>query len=584
MLINLLKKIKTIDYINNIPIEIIILVIVAASPCFLFNIMPLGIDNAANSGRIFLLAECIKKLDFPIYVNHNTFNGYGSLDFIFYPYGSIILPSLIQILTNNLILTTNIYISLIIIVQIYIVYISTKCIFNDNNTSTVSAILFILSYINIWNIYYRGGYYEALAISFIPLTIAGVYKTFYSSKFEDKSIYVVVGITGILQAHVVTSVFYIVMLMLILVFTLPMYIKKIKLLFKNITIILLLNIWYIYPFIKSYIVENINISTNMQLLPIQSVLGIFNKIPMTIHSISLNPIQIYKAFENTFSLTELVLVLIYISLLFIRIKSVDTDLTYNYAFRFSIFMFFVFILHCINYTQCFVKFCNLFFLNKFFALEQFNYRELERAMPFYVFSISPMIVDIFNTKVRRIILILILALTSSYIFAQQFLDPSNNYFIRKDSKYLLYTVNSNKEIYDIIHNNWMIADYIPSSYDGTELLKKIDTNCNIDNVIIEEKKCEFDFLSDNNVKKSFILPYFKYYGYKAYLNGEKYNGISEHNGKIELTTNLQNGHFKIEYKKPIDFLVSFYISFCFIICILIYRVISWRRKVNVQKY
>ena len=110
MLINLLKKIKTIDYINNIPIEIIILVIVAASPCFLFNIMPIGIDNGPNAGRIILLAERIKNFDFPIYVNFDTFKGYGSLDFVFYPYGSIIIPALIQIITNNIIFTTNIYI------------------------------------------------------------------------------------------------------------------------------------------------------------------------------------------------------------------------------------------------------------------------------------------------------------------------------------------------------------------------------------------------------------------------------------------------------------------------------------------
>ena len=103
MLINLLKKIKTIDYINNIPIEIIILVIVAASPCFLFNIMPIGIDNGPNAGRIILLAERIKNFDFPIYVNFDTFKGYGSLDFVFYPYGSIIIPALIQIITNNII-------------------------------------------------------------------------------------------------------------------------------------------------------------------------------------------------------------------------------------------------------------------------------------------------------------------------------------------------------------------------------------------------------------------------------------------------------------------------------------------------
>ncbi len=587
MLINLLKKIKTIDYINNIPIEIIILVIVAASPCFLFNIMPIGIDNGPNAGRIILLAERIKNFDFPIYVNFDTFKGYGSLDFVFYPYGSIIIPALIQIITNNIIFTTNLYIFFIILFQTYIVYISTNCIYEDKNISIVSSILFTLSYSNVLNIFFRAGYYEVIAISFIPLIIVGTYKTFFSYVYKDKSLYIIIGITGMLQSHVITSVFFITLLTIVFLIAFPYIIKngKFGILVRTIITSLIINLWFLYPFIKSYFIESITISNDLHFLPLQSITDIFNRIPMTFHSISFSNFRVYKSLNNLYTYTELFFLCIYIYVFASKFKRVEFKfnlLDRKYKISFIMLCFFLF--HCLNYTQFFQEIFNIEFIKKFFSLEQFNIRELERGMPFYVLAVAPVVAYIFKTRNKRLLLIVLMFATSLYIYAQQFIDPENGFSIRKTSKFLLYNVNSNDEIYDIIFDKWMITDYIPSGYDGTELSREIDTNCSIDNVVIEEKKCEFDFLSDNNVKKSFILPYFKYYGYKAYLNGEKYNGISEHNGKIELTTNLQNGHFKIEYKKPIDFLVSFYISFCFIICILIYRVISWRRKVNVQKY
>lgn len=626
-------------------------------PLLNFDIFVRCDDEIFHMIRIKTLAMEMKSLNIPLYFSGFRINGYGSADFTFYPYATLYLPALLYNISHNIIFSIKIYMMVIVALYVFLMYVSCFEITKNEKIAIIASIIWSLSYYNIWNLYSRCALGECFALAFIPLYVAGIYNLFFNN--EKKHYYIIIAMTFIIESHILTffytAISTIIFLITILIFKIikKQKLNTIRILFVDGFFVLLLNIGFLYPMIKTYILENKFYNIKYNVFNVKNIFSAFIKLPFidgnmaptTLSSLfSVGPGWVSSQLNSLSVLDGIFFVFILIIIMINLLKSreallsrllqnsfceKETNGDSNWAhtrimnlykvpskthkeylndrnMQIAIWFIIIFIIYLFLYTGIL---SNIPMLSEIFKMQQFNFRILGRGLVFFYLAFAIVVCKtVKNKNLIMGVLIVILTLNSFCTMGRHIIKSENSIYERHDGEKLvkrglditepLSLLTKEDSIIDVNNDEWILnrySDYMPINILEKNLISKEDMNKYFsgkifsDNIIISEEskgylqtKCKY--MIKENVKDGIVVfPFLAINGFRVYVNNKevkleknKYSLVS-----VDLKrdkTIKKEGAIKVEYKKPFDYMLTFYISLITYV-ILVVIVIMNKKKV-----
>ncbi len=228
--------------------------ILASVPCYL-NYLVSGHDMPFEVNRITGIASGLQAGQFPVRIHADTFSGHGYAVSVFYPEILLYIPAILYMLGMSLSASIHIYLILINVLSTGIMYFAASRIFRSKKIGLYSAIIYTMALYRLVLMYLMHGYGSATAMVFIPLVIYGFYEIMFGNTKRIR--YLVLGMSGVLQSHILSAV--ITLLFLVLAFVVCLLRirdwKRYLRILKAAGVTVLLNLWFILPFVQFYFSE-----------------------------------------------------------------------------------------------------------------------------------------------------------------------------------------------------------------------------------------------------------------------------------------------------------------------------------------
>ncbi len=228
-----------------------------------------GDDYIYHSNRIASIANEISYGHFPALYQSDSMHGAGYIALLMYGNLFLYIPALMYLLGLPLTSCCSIFTILVNAVTLAITYYCCKRIFKDPKYAFLGACLYTLSSYRITNVFLRAAMGEYLAMTFIPLVIYGFYRIYFKEERLSLSdlLPLILGLSGILESHMLSLEM---MAWFVLIFII-VYIKKTIMLIKPLVIsaiiFMLLNAFFIVPFLDTYsqplIINSVESSENI---------------------------------------------------------------------------------------------------------------------------------------------------------------------------------------------------------------------------------------------------------------------------------------------------------------------------------
>lgn len=164
---------------------------VLAGEDFLFHITRLeGIYQGMRAG------------EFPVRINSLQTGSFGNLSAAMYPQLFLYPAALLRFADISLILCYKLLITAINVGSALLSFYSVKNISKSVRMGYVAAVLYTFSLYRLTNVYFRAALGEALAMVFLPLVLWGIYEVLWGN--QKKWYLLMLGVTGVLQSHVLS--------------------------------------------------------------------------------------------------------------------------------------------------------------------------------------------------------------------------------------------------------------------------------------------------------------------------------------------------------------------------------------------
>ncbi len=234
-------------------------------PVALIASLPLGLHYLLNGQdmefhllRIEGIYEALRCGQFPVRMHPNYMEGYGYPTGIFYPELFLYFPALLRFLGMPLMHAYKWFVFAQNIATAVAAWYSGKILFQKKNSAAVFCLLYTLAPYRLINTYYRAAVGESLAMTFLPLLVAGVYLLLAENELERKTIrqavmLLVIGMTGVLQSHILSCELIAIFVVGAILFCWKRFWrKKVWLSFAvAVGITVVLNLWFLIPFISA---------------------------------------------------------------------------------------------------------------------------------------------------------------------------------------------------------------------------------------------------------------------------------------------------------------------------------------------
>lgn len=253
------RKDPVIDFIKErgfICITFVFAVLIASLPLMVKDI-PVGDDLPFHLIRIQGIADGLKSGYFPVKIHDNWFNGFGMPAGVFY--GQILLyPSaVLRVLGFPLGHTYRIYVIFVNILTVLVSYLTFQKMSKDRYFAAATAVFYTFALYRLMDIHKRSAVGEYTAMVFLPIVLLGVAILYDYIETESKDhawVYIAIGMTGVLQSHMLTVfMLFIAGGITVLLNIKRTFCKETLVQFgKSIILIILLNLFYIIPFIDYY--------------------------------------------------------------------------------------------------------------------------------------------------------------------------------------------------------------------------------------------------------------------------------------------------------------------------------------------
>lgn len=214
----------------------------------------IGHDYEFHIGRIASIANEMRYGNFPALYQSDAHNGYGYASLLMYGNLFLYIPAFCHFLGMPLTCTYKLYVILVNAATVGIAYYSFSKIFKERVWSFLGAVLYILAAYRVTNIFIRTAVGEYTAMAFFPLVLYGLYRLYWEKekvRFVD-CIPLILGISGIIQSHILSIEMLAIFIILYGLIHFKTSLKKIIPIMQSVFSVLLLNLFFIIPFIDTY--------------------------------------------------------------------------------------------------------------------------------------------------------------------------------------------------------------------------------------------------------------------------------------------------------------------------------------------
>lgn len=218
--------------------------------------LPKGYDMRFHYYRIYSIAAGLQEGVLPVKVQPEWVNGYGYATGIFYGDILLYLPALMYAAGFSMTAAYKVYVLLINLLTVMGSYACFKSIGKGRIMGISGCILYSFSLHRLVAVYTRAALGAFSAMAFLPFIVLGLWKIYYGEeKRKYDWIYLVIGISGILETHVLGTMM---AMGFILIFALISFRKTftkevLAALVKAAGVTVLLNLFFILPFLDEYI-------------------------------------------------------------------------------------------------------------------------------------------------------------------------------------------------------------------------------------------------------------------------------------------------------------------------------------------
>ena len=219
---------------------------------YLYN----GDDLCYHLARLEGLKDGVLDGQIPVNILPDGLQSNGYLNAM-YPYLFLYIGAFLRICRVSIGLSYKVLIFLSNLGSAVCAYIAMKSMCKSRRSVMLAVVLYTLMPYRFTNIFSRGDLGETLALIFWPFVIAGLYHIVMGER--KKWYYLVIGFSGILQSHILSAAF----VAVICVITAVVYCVRIAREKRYIEVgkaagmFLLLNMWYLVPFVYYYFRENL---------------------------------------------------------------------------------------------------------------------------------------------------------------------------------------------------------------------------------------------------------------------------------------------------------------------------------------
>lgn len=236
---------------SAINVTLIMIAIFASYPLF-SNYISYGQDLNFHLYRIEGLKDGLLSGQFPVRIDPTHNDGYGYITASVYPSLFLYLPALLRIMGVSSVTAYKIFLFAVNLATAFIMYGCAEKITKSRFAGLFAAVVYTLSTWRIVNLIYRAAIGEALAMTFFPVVILGLY---YILKGDKSKWWIfALGCSGVFNSHIISCIFVVMLTAVtVIVFIRDFFIDKRWFAFvKSLVLTVLLNLWYLIPFMKYY--------------------------------------------------------------------------------------------------------------------------------------------------------------------------------------------------------------------------------------------------------------------------------------------------------------------------------------------
>lgn len=231
---------------------ILVVVSLAASLPLMTTALKWGDDIAYHLVRIEGIKDGLRDGQFPVLIYPEGMDGQGYLNAM-YPNLFLYIPAFLRLCGVSI---ANSYKALLILsnfATVYLTYYSVKSITKERRTAIFASAIYVLAPYHFTNSYARAALGETLAMVFIPVFLAGLYHLIISNRKHGWML--IVGLSGLIQTHILSTLIAGILCVIVGIIYLYPLIREKKLLYilKLAAITIVINLWFIVPFIYYYI-------------------------------------------------------------------------------------------------------------------------------------------------------------------------------------------------------------------------------------------------------------------------------------------------------------------------------------------
>ncbi|MDE6386290.1 MAG: hypothetical protein K2L82_00630 [Lachnospiraceae bacterium] len=223
---------------------------------YLYN----GDDLCYHLARLEGLKDGILDGQIPVNIQPDGLSENGYLNAM-YPYLFLYIGAFLRICRVSIALSYKVLIFLANLGSAVCAYVAVKSMCKSRRSVILAVVLYTLMPYRFTNIFSRGDLGETLALIFWPFVIAGMYHIVMGER--KKWYYLVIGFSGILHSHILSAVFVLaICLVTALVWCVRIVREKRYIeIGKAAGISVILNMWYLVPFMYYYFGESLNTET-----------------------------------------------------------------------------------------------------------------------------------------------------------------------------------------------------------------------------------------------------------------------------------------------------------------------------------
>lgn len=219
---------------------------------YLYN----GDDLCYHLARLEGLKDGILDGQIPVNIQPEALQGNGYLN-VMYPYLFLYIGAFLRICRVSIGLSYKVLIFLANLGSAVCAYAAVKSMTKSRRSIILAVVLYTLMPYRFTNIFSRGDLGETLALVFWPLIIAGLYHVIMGDR--KRWYYLVIGFSGVLQSHILSVA---IAASICVITALAYCVRIIKErryieVGKAVGMSILLNMWYLAPFLYYYFGENL---------------------------------------------------------------------------------------------------------------------------------------------------------------------------------------------------------------------------------------------------------------------------------------------------------------------------------------